>query len=189
MTTTNRVLGAFEGQPIKPLGYFQTLVKRKDLPSQTTVLSIYVSHQGVNIMGRDGQTHLNIVIDPQQFGLVAAISLTKKNLQDILSMHTDLFKPGLGCCTTAKAILVLRDKAQPKYCKPRKLPFAIKPVVGAELDRLEKDGVIERVSHSDWATPIVVVCKPTGKVRICGDFKVTINPVLKSVPTSRRAFS
>ena len=40
LTTTNRVLGAFEGQPIKPLGYFQTLVKHEDLPSQATVLSI-----------------------------------------------------------------------------------------------------------------------------------------------------
>ena len=166
LTTTNRVLGAFEGQPIKPPGYFETLVKREDLPSQTTVLSIYVSCRGVNIMGRDGQKQLNIVIDPQQFGLVAAISLTDKSLQDILKL-------GLGCCTTTKASLV-------KYCKPRKLPFAIKPVVGAELDRLEQDGVLERVSHSDWATPIVVVRKPTGKVRICGDFKVTLNPVFKS---------
>ena len=82
------------------------------------------------------------MIDPQQFGLVAAISLTEKNLQDILSMHTDLFKPGLGCHTIAKTSLVLRDNTQPKYCRPRKLPFAIKLVVGAELDLLEKDGVI-----------------------------------------------
>ena len=67
----------------------------------------------------------------------------------------------------------------PKFCKPQRFPFAIKPIVGAELDQLEKKGVIERVSQSDWATPIVVVRKPGGKVRICGDFKVTINPVLK----------
>ena len=120
------------------------------------------------------------MIDPQQFGLVATVSLMENKLHDILSMQADLFKPGLGCCTIARASLVLRETAQPKYCKPRKLPFAIKPVVGAELDRLENDGVIERVSHSDWATPIVVVRKPTGKVRICGDFKVTLNPMLKS---------
>ena len=69
-------------------------------------------------------------------GLVASISLTDKNIQDILSMHPDLFKHGLGCCTTAKASLILRDDAQLKYCKSRKLPFAIKPVVDAELDRL-----------------------------------------------------
>ena len=43
LSPTSKVLGAFEGQPIKPLGYFQTLVKREDVSSPTAVLSIYVS--------------------------------------------------------------------------------------------------------------------------------------------------
>ena len=62
----------------------------------------------------------------------------------------------------------------------RKLPFALKPIVGAELDRLEKEQVLEKVTHSDWAAPIVVVRKPGGKVRLCGDFKVILNPALKT---------
>ena len=148
MTSTDRVLGTFEGQPITPLGYFQILVKH-DLPTQATVLPIYVSCTGVNIIGRDSQKQLNIVIDPQQFGLVATVSLMENKLYDNLSMQANLFKPGLGCCTIARASLVLRETAQPKYCKPKKLSFAIKPVVVAELDLLENDGMIERVSHSD----------------------------------------
>ena len=104
----------------------------------------------------------------------------ENKLHYILSMQADLFKPGLGCCTIVRASLVLRETAQPKYCKPSKLPFAIKPVVGAELDHLENDGVIERVSHSYWAIHIVVIRKPTGKVRICGNHKVTLNRMLKS---------
>ena len=44
------------------------------------------------------------------------------------------------------------------------------------------DGELLPVDQSDWATPIVVVTRKDEKLRICADFKVTINPHLK-VPT------
>ena len=177
---TTRVLGAFEGQPIKPVGYFQTEVVRQEDSSQSAMLRIYVSRCGINLIGRDGQVKLHITINPDQFGRVAVTSTPKVSLQEIISMNDTLFKSQLGCCNTFKATLSLREGAQAKYCKVRKLPFALKPVVGAELDRLEREQVLEKVTHSDWATPLVVVRKPGGKVRLCGDFKVTLNPALKT---------
>ena len=55
------------------------------------------------------------------------------------------------------------------------MPFAIKEAVGAELDRLECEGILKKVDHSVWAAPIVVVPKKDGRFRICGDYKVTVN--------------
>ena len=59
------------------------------------------------------------------------------------------------------------------------MPYSLREKVDVELDRLEKEGIITPVSHSNWASPICCVPKPDGKVRICGDFKGTLNPQLQ----------
>ncbi|XP_028166425.1 uncharacterized protein K02A2.6-like isoform X2 [Ostrinia furnacalis] len=39
-------------------------------------------------------------------------------------------------------------------------------------------GVIEPVERSDWATPLVIARKADGGIRLCADYKVTLNRVL-----------
>ncbi|XP_052244615.1 uncharacterized protein K02A2.6-like [Dreissena polymorpha] len=56
----------------------------------------------------------------------------------------------------------------------------MKPKKESELDSLERQGISSKVNTSRWATPIVPVLKSNGQdVRICGDFKVTVNQALK----------
>ena len=163
---TKRVLGAFEGQAIHPMGYFQTEISCDGYPTNPVMIQIYVSLNGINILVCDRLTKLNISITPDKYGSVAAIEQEPgipKALQDLMNVNSEIFKTELGHCVTVKTTLILQEGANPKFCKLHKLPFALKPVVGDELDRLEKQGVIKRVSHSEWATPIVVVRKPGGK--------------------------
>jgi hypothetical protein len=70
---------------------------------------------------------------------------------------------------------VLKEESTPRFCKARSLPFALKEKVEDELNRMETFGIIRKVRFSDWATPIVPVLKSDKTVRICGDYKVTLN--------------
>ena len=63
-----------------------------------------------------------------------------------------------------KASLAVDLTAELHYHRPRPVPFAMKLAIEEELSRLERVGVLERVNHSDWATPIVSVPKKNGCV-------------------------
>ncbi len=108
-------------------------------------------------------------------------SEAKSELQEILQSHGPIFNDGLGTVKNVKAVIEVEDGATPKFVKPRPVPYSLREKVDEEIDRLVKEKVIEPVDFSDWATPIVPVIKKNGSLRLCGDFKVTLNPVLKRV--------
>uniref|UniRef100_A0A1Y1LT42 RNA-directed DNA polymerase n=3 Tax=Photinus pyralis TaxID=7054 RepID=A0A1Y1LT42_PHOPY len=78
----------------------------------------------------------------------------------------------------------LDKNVKPIMLKARKVPFALKDKIEVELDRLIAQGVLEPITHPKWCTPIVTVCKENGEVRICGDYKSTLNSALNPEPYS-----
>ena len=60
------------------------------------------------------------------------------------------------------------------------MPYALKPKVEEELRRLQNESILTKVEWSEWATPIVPVPKRDGSVRLCGDYKITVNPELQA---------
>ena len=93
-----------------------------------------------------------------------------------------MFKPGLGTIKGHKADIQVKDGVSPVFRKARPVPYAVKEKVDREIERHEHEGVIKKVESSEWALPIVCVPKRNGSIRICGDFKVSLNPVLISNP-------
>ena len=76
-----------------------------------------------------------------------------------------------------KVTIVIASNAKPRYHKARSVPYAYRQRI-EELDWLVAVGILEPIDSSDWAAPIVPVIKSDKKsVQMCGDCRVTVNPV------------
>ena len=65
----------------------------------------------------------------------------------------------------------LKEGARPyALTTPRRVPIPLMKSVKAELERMESQGVISKISEpTEWCSGMVVVPKANGKVRICVD--------------------
>ena len=131
------------------------------------------------LLGRNWLSHIRLEWG-EVFSLTRSESESAKSqLDGLLAKHSELFKDSYEGMKGLEAHITMKDGAKPIFIKPRRVPYALKEEVEKELDKLEKNGVIVKTDRSDWASPIVVVPKADKSVRICGDYKVTINSAVE----------
>ena len=94
----------------------------------------------------------------------------------IIGKHKAVFKDELGEAVGITAKLHVSSNTKPYFYRARP---ALRHKIEEELQRLQDQKVIEPVRMSEWAAPIVPVLKPDGTIRICGDYKVTVNRAVK----------
>ena len=175
---TDTRLKTYSGEQIRPIGKIRVKV---DLNGQSVNLDLLVVKQeGPTLMGRNWMKFLQLDwMEIKSIRLSNDKQKTSENVEKILEKHRKVFEPGIGKLTNITGKLTLQDGAQPKFYKPREVAYSLRPRVEEELERLQQEGIISPIEFSDWATPIVPLPKANGKVRICGDYKVTLNPVMK----------
>ncbi|XP_040069342.2 uncharacterized protein LOC115329771 isoform X2 [Ixodes scapularis] len=140
---------------------------------------------GPNLCGRDLIHAFDLlempVLSVATEGEPSASSFVDKvNLKGLLDEFAEVFEPGLGLIQGPPVHLQPRADAAPKFCKARQVPYALRSKVEAEIDRLVETGVIIPIPHSDWAAPVVPVVKRNGSIRLCGDFKITVNQACRT---------
>lgn len=114
-----------------------------------------------------------------QWSEIFHLSALSPDVSRLLSKHEALFKDGLGTVQGVKAKIHVDPQTKPKYFKPCPVAYALRPKVEEELDHLLSEGTIRPAEFSERVTPIVPIVKSDGTIRICGDFKVTLNEVSK----------
>ncbi|KII74106.1 Transposon Ty3-I Gag-Pol polyprotein [Thelohanellus kitauei] len=104
---------------------------------------------------------------------------TTRRLQDMLGKYEGIFKDNNAGIMNHWASIPICEGAKPSIVKPRRVPFAMKELVEQELKQLVERKILEPVDPAKeslkWSCATVNVTKPDGSIRICGDFRCSIN--------------
>ncbi|KAI4881016.1 hypothetical protein NFI96_011261 [Prochilodus magdalenae] len=165
-------LSTFSGENIPLLGQVTVKVKYED--QRANLPLVIVRGDRPALLGRNWLSQLKLNWKGI-FSVASARGAVDLELEAVLQRHQNVFSDGPGTIREFKASINVKPNAKPIFKKARPVPYALKDAVGRELDRLEQLGIISKVDRSEWAAPIVVVPKADKSIRICGDYKVTVN--------------
>ena len=148
-----------------------------------TVGELYVLPHNVEpILGRGWIRSLNIQINAIEE--IKDVDIRedecKRLINGLLEEYIDIFTEEIGKISNHKCSIELHDnKTKPIYMKPRPVPYALREKIEIEIERLEKANIISKIPYCQWGTPIVPVVKKNGDLKLCADYKSTVNKVIK----------
>ncbi|XP_061714623.1 uncharacterized protein K02A2.6-like [Cydia pomonella] len=182
LNTTNVKLVTWSRAPLRVLGLLHVRVVLGDKEAQCELL--VVAGCGPSLLGRNWFKKLGLQVD--------GVGWSEEEVAEWKNKYPDLFMEGLGEYTGPPVSLHVRPGTAPRFMKARPVPFPLKQQVEDELRQMIKDGVLTPIKYSKWATPLRIVKKDNGSLRICGDYRSTVNASIDAdsypLPTSTEAF-
>ncbi|PIK36370.1 hypothetical protein BSL78_26804 [Apostichopus japonicus] len=170
---TDIVLRTYTGATVEILGETEVTVEYQRQKCKLRL--IVIRGEGASLLGRDWLQKIRL-----DWNSFYVNNVTRERLTDLLNAHSELFKEGLGLLKGTTAKIYVNSQVNPKFHEPRSVPYAMRNKVEAELDRLQSEGIITPIQFADWAAPIVPILKADkSSIRICGDYKVTVNKASK----------
>ena len=163
-------LKSYSGEDIPVRGQAKVIVKYNHQEENLPLL--VVKGDGRSLFGRNWFSCISL-----NWGEIHRVY--SSSLKAVLDRHAAVFQERLGKLKGYKAKITLDPQATPHFWKARPVPYALKAKVEEELDSLTAEDIIEPRQFADWAAPIVPILKGDQTVRICGDFKQTINQASK----------
>ena len=105
----------------------------------------------------------------------------KNQVRTMLYNFESLFEGKLGLWDTPPITLELEEGAKPFHARAYPIPHIHEATTRKEVERLCREGVLERDSDSQWAAPTFIIPKKEGTVRFVTDFR-QLNKALKRKP-------
>ena len=143
-----------------------------------TVKSSYASTSAQLLVVKGENGNLLSYHTAQKLGLIAVsvntatIADSDKNTPESLKEEFKSLFGGIGKVQNKEVKLHIDPDVTPRQQPHRRIPFHIREDVEKELERLERLDIIEKVEWATpWVSPIVIVPKKSGEVRICVDMR------------------
>ena len=97
----------------------------------------------------------------------------KRRVMELAKKHKELFGPETKLFPREVEI---PTTGAPKANKQHSIPLKHRPLVDAEIETMFRNGIIEECNDpKGWRSPILTVDKPDGSLRVCVNFKGTLN--------------
>lgn len=110
--------------------------------------------------------------DAVEMSLVSDVKRIEKNFSDVFKSRDSPIK-------NFTVTLRLKEGSVPKFRKASVVPFSLRGEVETQIEGMLSRGIIERVKFSDWASQVVLAKKKNERIRLCCNYKNTLNPNLE----------
>ncbi|CAI5677306.1 unnamed protein product [Oreochromis niloticus] len=159
-------LFGYGGHPLKVNGHCELISRYKDRKSEQTFH--VVDCNGPPILGFRACKALGLI------KVVYAVTESTEAGQptkalDIMNEYSDVFK-GIGEFQ-GECSFTVDPTVAPVVCPPRRVPFALRDRVKSELDNMERDKIIQKVTEPTKWVNALVICEnlKRPKLRLCLD--------------------
>lgn len=197
LQSTDIELRSYCGNKIGVIGVIQTEVEHGN---QTERLRLFVVEGRRHpLLGREWMRALRLDWNDILGGSVSSVDKITLHaplpaaVKGLIEEFPSVFDESMGNIEGIQAALHFKPDSKPVFLKARPLPFSIRDSVEQEIHSMVEKGVLVKVNRSEWATPVVPVMKSGGRIRLCGDYKLTVNKSLvvdeHPLPTINEMFS
>ena len=110
-------------------------------------------------------------VDTQQHNKINVQPSNSNSISNFINHFQDVFTAKVGCIRNFEISLQLRQGAKLVFYKELEVPFPSRERVERELDELEQSGIISKCERSGWGSPLIIIPKSDGGVKLCVDSK------------------
>ena len=184
--STRKLFAYSQDQPIAVLGIFTADISCDETKKTCNEEIIVIKGQGQALIGKETAEKLNLLRVGPPSPFVYSVTTEGKD-SDIKLTFPELFN-GTGRFKDYKIHLHVKDSVQPVAQLIRRLPYGLREKVDKKLDDLLAKGIIEQAPNTPttWISPLVVVPKSNGDVRICIDMRKANEAIIRErhpIPT------